>query len=300
MNRAILLNTPELPCPGTHYFHTSKFLSSFTMHGYSANEVRSLQDFYSMNPDAGDIVYISNHGFSQSSSTAFHAVQSLQKFDCVYILWFFHDVLHSEEMPKLKRWILTGEHFRNAPVTEPHKQFWEMQKGMDNYVPLTFAAACQPSDVGNFPRNEIFEASFVGHYYQTEWCSKLQSERNVMIRYTPPFISEQERVSLYLSSVTSLGFHSENNAKNSVIVERVFEGLAFGNVVVSDNPACEEATDGIVKFIGDYETLSEEVSKYWRDDSLRKEKQKLGVQWCKDHGTYFSVSKSFIEKARSI
>ena len=26
MSKVILINTPELPCPGTHYFHTVKFL----------------------------------------------------------------------------------------------------------------------------------------------------------------------------------------------------------------------------------------------------------------------------------
>lgn len=302
MNRAILLNTPELPCPGTHYFHTVKFLSSFAMHGYTAIEARSMQDFVSLSPDAGDIVYISNHGFSTESSRigAFEAMHAISRLDCVFILWFFHDVISTREMPCLKRWILTGEHFRREPVTSPHRKFWEIQKSLSNYVPLTFAASFEPQEVGRFERQENFSSSFVGHPYQVEWCSRLQIEHNALIKYTPPFISEQERLGVYLSSVVALGFHSENNAKNSVIVERVFEGLALGNVVVSDNPACEEATDGIVKFVNSYESLSEEISRFWLNKPFRALKQKAGVEWCKEHGTYASVSRSFIEKARSI
>lgn len=302
MNRVILLNTPELPCPGTHYFHTVKFLSSFTIHDYEALEVRSMQDFLALSPDSSDIVYISNHGFSNDSTNlaAYQMMHLLKNLDCVFILWFFHDVLSSQEMPQLKRWILTGEHFRNEPITSPHKRFWEMQKSISNYVPLTFAAAFNPQEIGKFKRHEIIPASFVGHRYQTDWCVKLQDDFGALIKYTPPFISEQERIQVYLSSVVSLGFHSENNAKNSVLVERVFEGLALGNVVVSDNPACEEATDGIVKFVNSYESVCEEVSKFWSDKSLRSSRQKAGMDWCKQHGTYAAISKSFIEKARSI
>ena len=227
-------------------------------------------------------------------------IHLLKNLDCVFILWFFHDIANKQEMPFLKRWILTGEHFRNEPITSPHKLFWEMQKSMSNYVPLTFAAAFDPQEIGKFNRTETIPASFVGHRYQIDWCEKLQTDHNALIKYTPPFISEQERIEAYLSSVVSLGFHSENNAKNSVLVERVFEGLALGNVVVSDNPACEESTDGIVKFVDSYESLCEEVLRFWSDKSLRNSKQKAGMEWCKHHGTYAAVSKSFIDKARSI
>ena len=302
MNRAILLNTPELLCPGTHYFHTTKFLSSFSLHGYTALEVRSLQDFVSMSPDAGDIVYVSNHGVEQQHTTeaAYLALELISRFECVYLLWFFHFILSDPRMPSLKRWILTGEHFRKEPAVLDHKKCWDMQQTMQNYHPLTFAAAFHPDDVGRFSRNEKLEASFVGHPYQQQWCSRLHSERNVLIRYTPPFITEQERLSIYLSSVVALGFHSDNNRLNSVLVERVFEGLALGNVVVSDNPCCEEITDGIVKFVDSYESVTEVLQKCWTDVNERKKLQLAGTQWCKNNGTYYTVSKSFIEKSHTV
>ncbi len=294
MKRAILLNTPELPCPGTHYFHTVKFLSSFTEHGFTPIEASTLEQFVSISPDSGDIVYISNHG--ATSDSGLKVLQSISHLDCVFVLWFFHDVLEEPGMPKFKRWILTGEHFRQKPKTDPHVRFWEMQKGIPNYVPLTFATSIKPDEIGRFQRNEQFKASFVGAPYQIEWCKKLHTENEgILIRYTPPFIDEKQRVAMYLSSVVSLGFHSDNNAANSVLVERVFEGLALGNVVVSDNPVCEEATDGIVKLVTSYDSLHSEIEKWWSDPISRKLQQERGMSWCKSHGTYTSVSKSFID-----
>ena len=299
MKRAILLNTPELPCPGTHYFHTAKFLSSFSEHGFIPIEASTLEQFISMSPDSGDIVYISNHG--NTSESGIRVLQAISHLDCVFVLWFFHDMLNSPDMPKFKRWILTGEHFRRKPQTEPHVRFWEMQKQISNYVPLTFATSMRPNDIGKLQRNEQFKASFVGAPYQIEWCKKLHEEvEGILIRYTPPFIDEKQRIAIYLSSVVSLGFHSSNNMANSVLVERVFEGLALGNVVVSDNPVCEEATDGIVKFITSYESLQNEIDKWWNDPVSRKSQQQLGMSWSKSHGTYTAVSKSFIDMMEKV
>jgi hypothetical protein len=262
-----------------------------------------MDDFIALKPDSGDIVYISNHGIAHQNNehATLNALHLLSSFNCVYILWFFHDYINNSKIPKFNRWILTGEHFRREPVTEPHNRFWKLQNTIFNYVPLTFATNIPAESIGKITRQEDYSSSFIGAHYQQEWCRKLLIDRkDVIIRYTPPFIDEQTRVSIFRSSVVSLGFHSDNNAANSVIVERVFEGLALGNVVISDNPACEDATDGNVTYVSDYQQVKNEIEKWWNDKEARKLRQERGMQWCKEFGTYKAVSKAFIEMSKKV
>ena len=105
---------------------------------------------------------------------------------------------------------------------------------------------------------------------------------------------------IFCDSVTCLGFHNDFNIQNSVITERVFEGLSLGNVVVSDNPACVEATDGLVQFVSTFDELLFEVDHWWNDVEKRKERQQLGMKWASNHGTYKHVANRFIETSEKL
>lgn len=305
MKKAIMLNTPELPVVGTLYFQVSKFLSSFHQLGYEVLEISDIDSFLELSPGFDDIVYVSNHGISHSSPEAYrmacNSLQRISKFECTYLLWFFHDFLDTQDMPHMKRWILTGEHFRREPKTSPHLKFWNIQRSIPNYVPMTFASSIHTDHIGNIPRSESLLASFVGSPYKSEWCMQLSKEKNnVSIYHTPPFMDERTRISIFLSSVTSLGFHSDNNVLNSVLVERVFEGMSLGCIVVSDNSVCEDVTDGNVKYVASYEQLVDELDRYWANPTERRQRQIASMSWCKSYGTYKNVAENFIKMSRSI
>jgi hypothetical protein len=294
-----MINTPELPVIGTLYFQVMKFMSSFQAHGYTLYEANSIEQFLEMLPDRQDMVYVSDHGFSINFNSVAKFFERVKELDSTFILWFYHVFLDKIALPK--RWILTGEHFRKKPLIPEHIERWNIQQKIENYVPMTFAAAILPENIGKFRRNEILRASFVGAPYQFDWCQSLVSiDEKVLIKYTPPFISEDDRIKIYLSSVVSLGFHSDNNSKNSVLVERIFEGLALGNVVISDNPICEEFTDGNVKYISSLHDVQEQIDRVWKNSQERRDRQESGMKWCKENGTYVNVSKAFIEKSRKL
>jgi hypothetical protein len=297
LNRIIMLNTPELPVVGTLYFQVMKFMSAFQTHGFILEEARSIEQLAALSPGQRDIIYVSDHGLSINLGAVQSAFEKMHWIDSTFILWFYHTHIDKIRLPK--RWILTGEHFRKKPAVAEHIERWNIQQKFENYVPMTFATAIRPENIGMYGRNEVLRASFVGAPYQIGWCQSLvNSDDKVLIRYTPPFISEEDRIKIYLASVVSLGFHSDNNAKNSVLVERVFEGLALGNVVISDNPICEEFTDGNVKYVSSLSEVQEQIERVWKNPDERKARQDLGMKWCRDNGTYVNVSKAFIEKAR--
>ena len=311
MERIIIVNTPEIPVFGTHLFHVKKLCEGFRWNDIDVIEVNSIHDLSTINLNEKDFIYISNHVINGTDDPMFYRlsplVESLLGYlaqkKCIPIFWFWHSIIGNEVMNSLGgRYILTGEDFRSKPKTPSHIKTWDIQKTINNYVPSTFSAAIHPDKIGTFSRTETSLSNFVGCSYKLEWLHSLMNRTNEkhLIQITPPHISERERVDTFLDSVTSMGFHSQTNIDNGVVVERVFEGLAYGNVVVSDNPCSKEMTDGIIEYVDSFETLVDLLHKAWYDVDYRTEKQRLGMLWCKEHGTYKPVAHRFIVKANQL
>lgn len=311
MKRFIILNTPEFPVFGTHFFHAQKLGKGFEWNGLETLVVNSWHKLHEIGLCETDFIYLSSHllngtddpTYSRPNPVANLYLEYIGSTGAIPILWFWHSYINTQMLEPLNnKFILTGEHFRRKPKTPSHATCWDIQTKVENYVPSTFAAAIHPDKIGTFERNEIKKASFVGRYYQPEWLNRLSNEKlgEVMITATPPFISEEDRISHFTNSVVCLGFHCPVIRDNFVLTERFFEGMAMGNVVISDAPYCEEVTEGAVNFVDSYDTMISLIDKAWNDVDYRKQKQKQCMNWCREHGTYLPVAKKFIEKASEL
>lgn len=288
-----LATLAEWPCPGSHYLHTKKFLTSFEAHGYKYGEISRISDVDSVFP--GDIVYLSNHGFT-GRELPIEFFSRLGERGANTILWFWHDQLELGENFFGKNYILTGEHFYSMPHLAEHIFRWNIQQGSPNYVPLTFSSSLRPDEIDMQVRTEKYLAHFIGNGYKSDINRRLRLRfRGIQIQNTPPFISERRRTQIFLSSKVALGWHSDDNIKNNVVVERVFEGLAFGNVVISDTPIARDITDGIVEFADSYEVARDFLIRIKKDSTFVKHKRELGMAWAKANGTYWHVAKKFID-----
>lgn len=98
----------------------------------------------------------------------------------------------------------------------------------------------------------------------------------------------------------SLGLHSPENIENNVVVERVFESLAYGALCFSDNPTAAKITDGIVKFIEDRDHLVQLVEYYVNNEQERLNLREKGFEFIKTQGTYKHVAREFIDLANKI
>jgi hypothetical protein len=284
------MNSPELPTPGTHFYTITKFSSAFKYYGYeveTANTLNSITD--------NSIVILSNHGLFHSYSDNLWALDHLSKAypNCIYICWFYHKIY--TQIP-FKKFILTGEHFYKEPELDSHKFFWNLQSRINNYVPLTFRSNLLPEQVGSFPRNEIYNGCFIGTAYKHHWVSDLQNT----VYVTGNNLPEESRVSIFLNSKIAFGFHADDNVKNNVIVERVFEGLAYGCVVISDTPIAGEITNGIVQVATSKEEFLQKYHELLNDETRRRELQEKGLEWVKNNGLYIHTVKNFLDKISSI
>jgi hypothetical protein len=299
MPRAILLNTAEFPCPGSHLLHTRKFLNAFGPFGYEFVLIDSFEHLRDMALGPKDVVYFSNHGLKDEamSTSQMLILEAIRSSGAFPIFWFWHE--QSDLLNGLfgDRWILTGEHYRALVPLESHAVVSEAFRSSPNFVPLTFAASLSKEEINGVQKGSRWDASFVGHYYQrTLNTSLILSKAKVGIKYTPPFISEEARIRYFTDSMVVLGWHSSANASNGVVVERVFEGLAYGSVVITDNPFALEATDGNVIVSTDRHEILELIKRFKSDERLLKKTVDAGKSWVSSHGTYSSVVLNFLER----
>ena len=293
VKKIFLMNSPELPTPGTHMFTTRKFLSGFTYYGYEVIVVNKLDDIIN-----GSIVLLSNHGIDQSSVSKKIGIDALNYLsrsfpDTIYLCWFYHK--HYDSIP-FKKFIITGEHFRMKPLLQSHIPFWDIQEKINNYVPLTFASALFPDNIGFHKRTEKLNGCFMGTAYKYHWVSNLEN-----IAYLPGIcngreLKEEDRINTFLSSKIAFGFHHDNNVSNNVVVERVFEGMAYGCVVISDSPAAGIITDGIVQVAKDKSEFLDIYNRLLKNDAERLELQKKGYLWVKNNGLYIHTVNNFLKK----
>lgn len=288
-----LVNTPELPTPGTHYFTSCKFMSGFKYYGFDTFEAKNLNDI-----EDGSIALISNHGIKHaeiSPEIGWNAVHMLANKcpNTVFICWFYHDIY--DKIP-FKKFILTGEHFHQKPITVDHIKCWELQHNINNYVPLTFASNMDPNAVGKYERNETINGCFMGTAYKYQWVKDLPNIVYWAGLNHGQKISEEDRIQCFLHSKIAFGFHHDTNVINNVVVERVFEGMAYGCVVISDSPVAGIITDGIVQVATTKDEFLRVYFELLNNETKRKELQARGYEWIKQKGLYMHVAKNFIDK----
>ena len=191
---------------------------------------------------------------------------------------------------------MTGEHYRGKPIEPGYSIPYFFQKYVNNYVPLTFAASILPEQVGTLERTDRLDACFIGTTYKPEWVRGLKN----VVYTTGNVLPEQERINLFLSSKIALGFHADVNIRNNLITERVFEGLAYGCVVISDNPCCKELTGGIVQTVTSYDEFVKVYNELINDTEKMKDLQRRGYEWARENGLYVHTVQNFLNKINQL
>lgn len=298
-----LVNTPVFPIPHTHMFTSLKLLQGFGQIGHKIYVVESLEKVED-SPD--NIFIVSDHCvyYNAPESLDQHLRDLAARYPrSGFILWFFHKLAAEGRIP-MRRWILTGECFRAEPGLASHKWCKTYQDSIPNYVPWRFSATHaipeiqhaldQLDDLVAHPR--ALDACFMGTPYKREWTPQLQQSHTVAYRTNEGgFIPEEERVAIFQNSLVALGWHSPENIQNHVVVERVFEGMQYGCIVLTDSPAASAITGGICELVRSPEEASARIAFYRDHAEARKEKVRAGLQWLLEQGTYSHVARDFLD-----
>lgn len=314
-----------LPTPYNHRFFVEKFASGFKSHGFEVKVVNHVDEI-----KEDGFVMISNHPFYYSlgnkgkhKSLVRNLFLGLEKFDPlkllpavarlfqrrtigklaagikgkdqVLIAWFWHneeDFFNSLGVPV----IFTGEYLYGMPEEDYHRNWHKFYHSRKNALPIKFSAKIDPSQVGEGCNNTAIAISYVGNrQYKPDWYRLFQTRHDCRIVPTLPYISEEERLNIYKNSQISLGLHSEDNIRSKVVVERIFEALAYGALCFTDNPNAVEATQGCAIFIKDKEQLLALVDEYLGGEGKRMALRQRGFEFIRNQGTNFHRAKEFIE-----
>ena len=292
VQRIVLVNTPELPCPDTHYLHVKKFLQGFVQGGYPLIEINSEKEINSLNKD--DIIYISNHGINHTTLSVKSAINQLTLLETksqYAILWHFHDVLFKHNYkPQFKKVVLTG-HWTNGPINHPTFDVYRKEK---DFVPMRFLTSLHPSEIEE-PLEKTYDACFIGTPYKTPWIQAAASRYNVFAHFGKPWLPEADRLRVLKTSTIGLGFGADQNVKEGVMTERVVESMAYGCVVISDCPTAPERTANAAIYVDSQRHMLTTIQKILDDPTFAKEKMNQGIEFVRNEGTYFHLAQDMLE-----
>lgn len=277
-----LVNTPESPCPWTHNAACNEFIAGWQDFGYTASEARRLDECVDKS-----VLLLSCHAIDWNYLKKMNDANP----DAVYILWFYFD--HIDKIP-FRKYVLTGEHYVHPPTLPAHKHWYDIAMSVPNYVPLMLRANISPSVIGMTPNMPVWNGCFMGSGYKHDWVYGLP---NVLYHdVSAGLLSYAEREGVFRTSRVAFGFHSDGNIANNHITQRVFEGLAAGCVVISDNPAATDLTGGIVIYVSNKEEFLIAYNNVLNDDELCARKRSEGFAWARAYGTNRYAAQQFLTK----
>jgi hypothetical protein len=287
----LLINTRELPCSGTLIYTFKKFCIGFEQNGLNLIEINSLSDGLSKYNNQETIVLLSN---VFSNLSGYQSISDLLP-NSNFILFHFTSLITQNLISEIpfKKYILTGEHYLNEPKSSiDHLNVHNFNKNCERWIPFIFASSIHPNDVGKEKNEIIYDSIFIGSKYKQDWVSSLNNHFNDLSNY----LDESDRIQKYLSSRVCLGFHSDANILNSCITERVFEGMAYGCAVISDNKSAESFTNGIVKYVESLSDVIKYISLYKENVDIYNQVRDNGYEYIKNCGTYYHKAINFMKK----
>lgn len=195
----------------------------------------------------------------------------------IFICWYWLD----KSFRPFSRMLYTGEYVMNVSPDNKEQIDYFMCK---EFIPLKLRASEDPNKVGTYPRVVTRDYCYMGGGYRMDWVPQEYTgiyHRVIYDNYLP----YSSRRDIYLSSMFAFGFQSDVNIKGGHLSQRLFEGLAYGCIVLCENPMASQYTDGMIIYISSKEDLVEKI-KYYKSHPEEVERlQRRGYEWVKKHGT---------------
>jgi hypothetical protein len=261
-------------------------------------EVRVVTSFEDVKNEG--IIFLDNGALSHNNLDIYNRLASKCP-DVLFIVWYWvnlNDYKPLEQNP-FQYMISLGNNILKKP-SRPHLiNEYNNYMPYSKYCPLKFRANEHPDLVGTFERKVERDYCFMGYHYRREW---VPFELNGIYHATTweNYLSYDERKKIYLSSMFALGFHGDDPIDCGSISQRVFEGMAYGCIVLTDNPMAEELTDGIAVLVTSKNDVLEKINYYKAHPELVIEKQKKGYEWVKKYGTNRHSVKVLLDRIKEI
>lgn len=281
MREVVLLNSPEIGMHLVFFYACMEMCDAFKRMGYT---VRIAPSISLLNNNC--IVFLGNN---------FHVVNPVKLLVhqaplAVYIGWYWNQ----HDVSQLPRFIHTYENKFKPRV--PVSYFKSMTNPIK--VPFLLRANEDPERIGTYPKPVVRHYCFMGHKYNSEMIPSSPKYTGYYFGTTndSKYLNYETRKRIYLSSMFALGFQSRSNIEECHVSQRIYEGLAYGCVVLSNSPAAREQTNGIVELISSRREIEEKIDYYLKNPDAYNARQAAGYNFIKTlGGTNHSAAKLFID-----
>ena len=212
----------------------------------------------------------------------------------IFICWYW---INPQYRP-FSRMIHTGEYHLHRERLPPSEQRY---LSLPTFVPLKLRANDSPALLGTYPRHVTRDYCFMGGGYKRDWLPSQEEFTGLYHQvFWDNYLPYEERKRIYLSSMFAFAFQSPENIHSGHLSQRIFEGLAYGCIVLCENKLAEEYTNGAVVYVSSKEDLVEKMRYYKAHPDLVEAKQRQGYEWSREHGTNRASATLFLEKIKEL
>ncbi len=225
----------------------------------------------------GGIAFLDDAGGTYPNYRATYDEIARRCPNTVFVCWYWQNMAFRP----FSKMIYTGEYWLHVTPQDNGRLDYFMR---DDYVPLKLRASESPEKVGTYSRNVVRDYCFMGGGYRMDWVPQEYTGIYHRVIYNN-YLPYATRRDIYLSSEFALGFQSDENIKTGHLSQRIFEGLAYGCIVLCENPMAAFYTDGIVVYVSSKEDLVQKMKYYKEHPEEAERKRQRGYEWVKQHGT---------------
>lgn len=282
MKREILiLDCPEIGCQTVLLYVFKEFAGYFKRNNHNVKIVNNITELHN-----NSIVLIGNSIHCNNPVNLLNTIAP----NAIYIGWYWHNINTDE----LLYFIYTYENILNINYNVNRVNDLIKIRSFKHNVPLLLRADEDPLLVGTYEKKIIHDYCYIGWRY----CENLIPQNFKGLYYGVNdhtlFLDYETRKHIYLSSIFALGFQSDENIHAKHVSQRIFEGLTYGCIVLSNSlPACEQ-TNNIVIHVSTREDIERIMTYYIHNPELAEKKRNEGYVFSKQFGTNQSSAEMFI------
>jgi hypothetical protein len=277
----IILDSSEIKCPMVLLFVFKEFAGYFRRNSYNVKIVNNITELHN-----NSIVLMGNIFNYDNPVNLLKTIAP----NAIYIGWYWHSINTNE----LQYFIHTYENMLNIHYDMKRVNELIEIRSFKNNIPLLLRADEDPLLVGTYKKNILYDFCYIGWVY----CENLVPQNfngfyHGVFEHNK-FLDYETRKKIYLSSLFALGFQSDTNIDSKHVSQRIFEGLTYGCIVLSNSlPACQQ-TNNIVIHVSTRNEVEQIMTYYINNPELAEKKQEEGYNFSKQFGTNELSAKNFI------
>lgn len=263
-----ILDSPLIGCPLVMIFLFSEYCGVFRRMGYNVKVIKTIETIQN-----DDIVFMGDSFKVSNPVDLLYKQAPSAKYYGWY--WFKHDV------SRLPNFVHIYENFLNTQ-RDPRIRYYVT---IPNSKPLLLRADEDPNDIGKMVRNVKMDYCYMGAPYCREYVPSAPFQGVYHVGGWEQYLNYAQRRELYLSSMFALGFQSTENIHNEHVSQRIYEGMAYGCIVLTNSKPAVIQTNGVAVWFKTKEELESLMRYYKENPEVLKKKQDEGYEFVRKYGT---------------